>query len=82
MTRYSIKNVLFYNAATRKRTAKGVVSSMCVPVQNPKDSGTVETKSAESRLQKSGKKRKRHGIYLDNDAETEMPASKHTPEHS
>ncbi len=58
---------------------------MCVPVQNRKDSGTVETKqhlSAESRLQKAGKKRKRHGIYLDNDAETEMPASKHTPEHS
>ena len=74
---------MVHNSATRKKTAKGVVSSMCVPIQNLKaDSGTEETKQlldAESKLQKASKKRKRHGIYLI-DTETELPASKRTSE--
>ncbi|XP_064381986.1 ribonuclease P protein subunit p30-like isoform X2 [Halichondria panicea] len=67
------------HAATRKKTAKGVVSSTCVPIQNLKaDRGTVETKQLLD-VQKAGKNRKRHGIYLI-DTETELPASKRTSE--
>ena len=56
-----------------------MVSSTCVPIQNLKaDRGTVETKQLLD-VQKAGKNRKRHGIYLI-DTETELPASKRTSE--
>ncbi len=62
------------SSATRRKTVKGVVSSVCM--QSSGDSGSLEKnqlKVEDNSQSKAGKKRKRSGNI---DTDVELPASK------